>query len=103
MQFVSCVCRGQEQRSCTETVVGVMSCAEWAVELHGDVWLPTFFTGKARFLLQFQAMQVEGIAVVSKRHPCPVSQGVRALAGVGPLVDQRIIFKEKPVVGTFIW
>lgn len=70
---------------------------------HGDVWILTFFTGKACFLLQFQAVQVEGITVVSKRHPCPVSQGVRALAGVGPLVDQRIIFKGKTVIGTFIW
>ena len=64
--------------------------------------LLTFFTGKVCFLLQFQAMQVEGITVVSERHPCPVSQGVRALAGVGPLVDQRSIFKEKAVEGMFI-
>lgn len=47
-------------------------------------------------------MQVEGIAVVSKRHPCPVSQGVGALARVGPLVDQTIIFNEKTVLSTSI-
>lgn len=68
---------------------------EGAVELRGGVRLLASFTGKAGFLLQLQAVQVEGITVVSKRHPRPVSQGVRALARVGPLVDQRIIFKEK--------
>lgn len=53
-------------------------------------------------MLQLHAMQVEGIAVVSKRHPCPVSQGVGALARVGPLVDQTIIFNEKTVLSTSI-
>lgn len=69
----------------------------------GLVWFLTLFAGNASFLLQFQAMQVEGVTVVSKRHPGPVSQGVRTLARVGPLVHQRVIFKEKAVVGTFIW
>lgn len=74
-----------------------MSSTERAVELHGDVRPLTFLTGKPCFLLQLQVVQVEGVTVVSKRHPGPVSQGVRALAGVGPLVHQRIILKEETV------
>lgn len=65
-------------------------------------WFPTFLTGHSSLLLQFQAVQVEGVAVVSKWHPSPVSQGVGAPARVGPLVDQRITFNEKTGLGTFV-
>lgn len=41
---------------------------------------PTFFTGHACILLQFKILQVEGITVVSERHPRPLSQSVGALA-----------------------
>lgn len=54
---------------------------------------PTFFTGHACLLLQFNILQVEGVAVVSERHPRPLSQRVGALAGVDPLVNHGLIWQ----------
>ena len=57
--------------------------------------LPTFFTGQACVLLQFETLQVEGVTVVSERHPRPPSQRVGALAGVDPLVTYRLIWERE--------
>lgn len=60
-----------------------------------DLGPPTFFAGHVRVLLQFQALQVEGVAVVPERHPRPPSQGVGALAGVAPLVGHGLVWQKE--------
>lgn len=56
-------------------------------------FFPTFLTGSECILLQFKTLQVEGITVVSERHPRPLSQRMGALAGVDPLVTHRLIWQ----------
>lgn len=91
----------------------IMSCTAWAAQREseqsqngGDVRVllklfPTFFTGHPCVLLQFKTLQVEGITVVSERHPCPPSQKVGALARVGPLVQHRLIWQGGNIIKTF--
>lgn len=65
-------------------------------------FFPTCLTGSHCILLQFQTLQVEGITVVSERHPRPLSQGMGAIAGVDPLVSHRLIWQiENTVKLTF--
>lgn len=61
---------------------------------------PTFFTGHAGILLQFESLQVEGVTVVSERHPRPLSQRVGALARVDPLVNNRLIWQGEKEQGS---
>lgn len=60
----------------------------------------TFFAGHACILLQFQTLEVEGITVVSERHPCPRAQSVWALARVGPLVRHRLVWSAENTINT---
>lgn len=55
----------------------------------------TFLTRLVCVLLQFKTLQVEGITVVSERHPRPLSQGMGAVARVDPPVTHRLIWQKE--------
>lgn len=55
----------------------------------------TFLTGQASVLLHFHTVQIEGVAVVSERHPGPVSYSLGAAARVNPSVTHRPIWQRE--------